>query len=232
MFVMDMPDIPPQYAPVVTAQASQGQHGNATADRTIGVCHLIENRPESRLSAVNSMEPIAAAWSYFKRQEHHVISDAEFKAAKLSLLQAPTHGTLEIDSTGGAAYFPTTHDYFGPDRATVLVEIGGYKVKVLYFFKVMQSVAPGSQEYDPYQDKKNCPQGEKWRMSLNPDDLNADLITFQSPVRWTGALAQSTQVSLNIADLPGTALGQTLATTITLDTNAADLARATVSGRS
>ena len=73
-----------------------------------------------------------------------------------------------------------------PDRATVLVEIGGYKVKVLYFFKVMQSVAPGSQEYDPYQDKKNCPQGEKWRMSLNPDDLNADLITFQSPVRWTG----------------------------------------------
>lgn len=52
MFVMDMPDVPPQYAPVLIAQASQPQRGSAVFDRTISVCHLIENQLESRLSVM------------------------------------------------------------------------------------------------------------------------------------------------------------------------------------
>lgn len=46
MFVMDMPDVPPQYAPVVIAQGVQIQPqasvGSAKIDRTIGVCQLID----------------------------------------------------------------------------------------------------------------------------------------------------------------------------------------------
>src|SRR6266581_6344851 len=169
MFAIDMPDVPPQYPPVVIAQASLAKQANTTADRTIGVCHLIENRPESRLSAKNSLGPVEWVWSYFKREEKQVFNRAELKAAKASLLQAPAHGTLEIGSTGGAAYFPTGPDYFGPDRATVLVEIGGLKVKVLYFFKVMQSVSGGSDQGSPQDDKKNCPKGEMWKISLIPN---------------------------------------------------------------
>src|SRR2546422_8096269 len=175
--MIDMPDVPPQYAPVMFAQASQARSGDAKTDRTSGICHLIENDPESRLSAKNSLSPVVTVWGYFQRQEHQRL---DHKNAKVSLLQAPEHGTLEdlgtfvkrrgaLVDTGmrNYSYVPASSDYFGPDRAMVLVEIGGYKVKVQYFFKVMQSVPGGSDQGSPQDDKENCPKGEMWRISVN-----------------------------------------------------------------
>lgn len=187
MFVMDMPDVPPQYAPVVIAQAPpQPQQGSAKVDRTIGVCHLIQNPPIPPGTAVNAMSPVTAVWSYLQTQEQFTpkqLTVDMFNTAKASVLQGPEHGELKVTPSGNYRYHPVS-DYYGPDRATVLVEIGGLKVKAMYFFKVGRSSWGGTEGYDPYWDEENCPQGPQWKISLNnPNDPTGQLLTFNSPTQ-------------------------------------------------
>ena len=143
MFAMDLPpDVPAQTAPVVIAMASQPKKDATKIDHTIGICHLIEN-PAGSPSAVNSLSPVTAVKIYLWNLEHRAIDKADLKDAKVSLLQSPKHGVLEFfEGTQSAGYLPSSIDYRGPDQATVLVEIGDRKVKVRYFFNVMQSTPP------------------------------------------------------------------------------------------
>jgi hypothetical protein len=198
MFVMDMPpDVPVQNTPVVIAMASHDKKAAAKADRTIGVCHLIENQPDSRYSAVNNISPLGQASVYLEKQEHLKL---DWKSWKLSVLQKPKHGTLEMGTSAGQ-YYPTP-DYFGPDRATFLVEIGKRKVKVLYFFKVMPEVAGGNDAYNPYYDKKNCPKGKVWKISLNPDDPSGSFFTSEQSFSIQNTL-NGFKPEIVFADLPG-----------------------------
>jgi hypothetical protein len=183
MFVMDMPDVPEQYAPVVIAQASQAQTSGKT-DRTIGVCQLIENRPESIRSAINGLSPLQSASIFFSSVENREVGIE----GKASVLQGPAHGTLEelggVDR-GGYLYIPMSN-FLGQDSATMLVEIGGFKVKVMYFFNVLEGVAD-----DMYEDGQFCPNGDVWKISLNPDDPNAPVYTFQHPAQLINPLASA-----------------------------------------
>ena len=216
MFVMDIPpDMPAQSTPVVIAMASHDKKGAAKTDRTIGICHLIENQPDSMYSAVNGLSPVLAVKSYIWKQEHILIDKADLKDAKVSILQKPKHGVLKDEGSGYYGYNPSNLDYRGPDRATVLVEVAGRKVKVKYFFKVMQSVPGGTEGY-----KKYCPKGEVWKISLNPDDPNGSFFTFEQNYSIQNTLS-SFQPEIVFADLPGNAVGQTIGNTITLDINAA-----------
>ncbi len=179
--MIDMLDMPPSYAPVVIAQASQAKPRNASTARTIGVCHLIENPPNPPGSAVNTMDPTLSAWTYLKRRERPTpnwLTVDEYKAARVSVLQDPAHGLVKDEGDGGYRYAPTP-GYYGQDRATLLVEIGGLKIKLMYFFKVMQGVPGGTEGNDPYNDKKLCPNGMYWKISLNPDDPSNGMISFQ-----------------------------------------------------
>ena len=131
----------------------------AKIERTIGVCHLIQNPPIPSGTAVNSLSPITSVWSYLKHQEilsPEQLTDEMFNTAKVTMLQGAKHGTLEYLGEGFFVYRPTS-GYYGSDRATLLVEIGGYKVKAMYFFKVGTSAWGGTEGYDPYLDKENCP---------------------------------------------------------------------------
>lgn len=209
MFVMDVPpDVPPQYAPVVIAQASQGQ-STASINRTIGVCHLIDARPEVQNWAVNTFGPSMAVSRYLSTSDLQAVGPE----GKVTLLQGPTHGNLEDlgsvvrDADTGAtrdtgirnyAYNPNAN-YLGPDSATFLVEIGDLKIKAVYFFKVMAKVPGGTEGYDPYDDKNNCPNGDTWRISFNPDDPNSPIYTFEHPYLYTSALEGYTNVNLTFA---------------------------------
>lgn len=221
MFFMNVPpDVPPQYAPIVVAEASQAKQ--QSKERTIGVCHLVESRPESRLSAVNALDPIGSVWRYLREQEQVILKDADFYAAKMTLLHAPKHGEVPLfESTQSGRYLPNVSDFEGSDQATVLVEIGGYKVKVIYFFKVMPDVPGSSDQGSPYEDKRFCPSGDVWKISFDENDPNAPIYTFTSPTQLTSALASVTQANLTFGDLPGEALGQSQGNTITLDLDAA-----------
>jgi hypothetical protein len=190
MFVMDMPDVPPQYAPVVIAQAPQAhpqaQPGSVKFNRTIGVCQLVSSSPDWQMTAVNGMSPLLAVSAYFENLEQKQVG----LEGKVTLLQGPEHGELEDE--GGLYYsYHSKADYEGPDRATFLVEIGGYKVKAEYYFKVAPKGVGGTEGYDPYEDRKNCPKGELWKISLNPDDPNVPIYTFQHPYQWTNPLADT-----------------------------------------
>ena len=220
MFAMDMPDVPPQYAPVVIAQAPQvpppAQQVSAKIDRTIGVCHLIQNSPNPPGTAVNALSPLGSVSDYMITVEKNYLG---LKGA-VTILEGPEHGELKVTPSGNYRYYPAS-DYHGNDRATFLVEIGGFKIKAIYFFKVGASAWGGTEGYDPYLDKENCPQGPKWKISLNPADSNDQLLTFNSSTQLTNYLAGVINANINIADLTDSAVGQTTGTTITLDTNAA-----------
>ncbi len=170
--MIDMLDMPPPYAPVVIAQASPSQLGNTTTDRTIGVCHLAQNT--QRDTAVNVISPLVSASLYLQERERKTL---DWKFWKVSVLQGPEHGVLEMGARGG--YYRATGNYIGSDHATLLVEIGDLKVNVIYFFKVSKGGIGGTEGYDPYEDKKNCPKGKTWKVSLNPNDPNGGLISFQ-----------------------------------------------------
>jgi hypothetical protein len=169
MFVMDVPNIPPQYAPMMIAQAVQAQGNADKSDRTVGVCSLVEN--PMRYTGINGIGPIGAAQVYFQSVERQEISPV----GSVRLLSSPRHGTLEprADAPGGYLYRPEA-DYFGPDRATFLVEMGGKKIRVEYFFRVLQGVADTY-----YEDKQYCPKGEYWKISLSRP--NSEYLTFDVP---------------------------------------------------
>ncbi len=180
MFVIDMPDLSTQDAPVVIAQASQAKQANATTDRTIGVCQLIENPPIPPETAVNIINPALSMLIYLerrKRLKREVITAEMYNAAKISISDGPAHGKLQNVGSDAYAYVPTP-DYYGQDRATVFVEVGGRTAKIIYFFKVLHGVGGGDQ--DPYKDKGNCPKGEMWKISLN---ANVGLLALQNRIR-------------------------------------------------
>lgn len=178
------PDVPPQYTPIVVAEAAQAK--NQTKERTIGVCQLVSSLPDDRLSAVNSLSVARAASNYLKNIEHKAIDDLAWTAAKMTLLEAPKHGELELHQpTQSAGYFSNVPNFEGTDQATVLVEIGGYKVTVKYFIKVMLGVGGGSEQGTPYDDKKNCPNGRVWKISHNLEELSTYNVSHNKPLEPT-----------------------------------------------
>ena len=259
MFIPDMPNVPPQDAPVMIAQANQAQQGDVTTTRTLGVCHAA---PNNHYSAENGIGPVASADFYLEQYEHRKV-DYNHPSGVVTVLQQPKHGVLRLlteadrgtffDSSAGSIdpadpgylYLPEL-GYEGKDSATLLVETGGVKVKVKYFFQAISGVL-GNDGVDKYCGSK----GMFWKISTTLDPNGNSTITsveYQSPLTsaadtaltdtaslasilglnfMTGAnaLGNSTAdpsgITLNLADLPGGAIGQTTGTNITLDTNAA-----------
>jgi hypothetical protein len=182
MLIMDMPNVPPQYAPVVIAQAEQAQPqlvvASAMAERTIGVCQLIQGA-DMPPSAFNGMSPTTAAWIYLRRVENlsKVVTEETLVNAKTTLLKGTTHGTLKYFGVNlGEAiyqYYPDS-GYKGADQATFLVEMGNYKVTLIYHFKVGGEFG-ATDGYNSYDDKKNCPNGRYWKISTT-QDANGSLV--------------------------------------------------------
>jgi hypothetical protein len=211
MVVMDAtPAAPAQFAQILIAQASRPQNAGKT-DRTIGVCQLIDARPELQEGAVNVFSPLRAANYYFKTVEQ------KYPGLKGSatLLQGPEHGELEdlgtlvtnqatgvVRDTGVRSYsYHPKPGYLGADHATFLVEIGSLKVKAVYFFKVLPRVGGGTEGSDPYKNRDNCPQGEMWKISLNPGDAATGEFTFNYPQPLPTFFANAPQANLTIADV-------------------------------
>jgi hypothetical protein len=162
MFPMATSDVPPQYTQMIVAQAPQPRQGASKPDRTIGVCNLVENpirMDGEHYSAANGFGPIGAAQVYFQSVENREIPGPGLAVVS----RKPQHGTLEPTSREEISYwYVPKGDYLGPDHATFLVELGGRKIKVEHFFRVMESVPELGHE-----DKRLCPRGLVWKISLN-----------------------------------------------------------------
>jgi hypothetical protein len=177
----ERPDLnfPPQNSPVMIAQASQGKQSAAKTDRTVGICQALSNPAldGAVATAENSLTPAGAATTYFLSFENRKVAGP----SKVTVLEYPKHGKLEdlgtfvtrngvqVD-TGKKTYdFIPESGYLGQDSATFLVEIGGYKLKMVYVFKV-------ATEVDNKKEELLCP-NSYWRISANFDASDNSNIT-------------------------------------------------------
>jgi hypothetical protein len=213
MFAMDVPpDVPAMYAPVVIAQAQKSQPataGSTAAVRTIGVCQLIENPPIPPMTAANVAAPAMTTWSYLTSVEKVKLSEDLAETAKTTLLDGAKHGVL-VEEGGGYYRYDPTPGYYGTDRATVLVEMGNYKVKVVIHFKVMQPGIGGTEGYDPYMQKENCPKGPQWKISQIAADFGADdLLAWQRSAELSSLISSASRSLVGFTDLAGFSVSQT-----------------------
>jgi len=145
MWIPDMPNVPPQDAPVMIAQANQDQSGSSSATRTLGVC---APSPNNNYSLENVSEPIHAASYYLEQIEKR----SPPASATTTILQAPKHGVLRLvteadgDTFGEGRFVPSDQlyvylpdsNYVGNDTAIIQVDFGnGLKVNVKYYFQAI-----------------------------------------------------------------------------------------------
>lgn len=192
MLIPDMPNVPPQYVPVMIAQANQAQPNDVATMRATGVCYPV---PSNYYSGENTLSPIVNAKAYFSIYEHKKVASSE--ATTVTVLQQPKHGILRLvteadrgvlfsSSSGPAnpdnpnyAYLPEK-GYLGKDSASFLIEIGGVQVKVVYFFQAVEGPLgnTGREDY--------CSEtGIRWKISSTIDANGNSTITsveYQSPV--------------------------------------------------
>src|SRR6266581_6965744 len=158
--MLDMPVFPPQNAPAVVAQASQPDRGDAKFDRTIGICHPIENSSDARGMHGSSLSPVLGVKNYFYAVEGRKIEGS----GKIRVQKPPAHGKLEsfLERSGeeNIEYLPTP-GYLGPDHATLVVNIGRLEVKAMYFFYVEEVL-------DNFSDKRLCPR-MYWKIALDSE---------------------------------------------------------------
>ncbi len=241
MFIPDMPNVPPQNVPVMIAQANQAQAGNPAKIRTLGVCSLV---PNHNYSLENVRDPILSVRDYLEAYEHRTAPGS----ATTTILQQPKHGVLRlvtqadvgtilpsggdpVDPAAALYFYLPDSNYVGKDTASIQVDFGnGLKFNVKFYFQATDVI---SNDWigDYYCGKT----GPYWKISSTLDANGNSTLTsveYQSPVIDTATLAATlsssvgslfgtTGITLNFADLPAGALGQTTGNAITLDTTAA-----------
>jgi hypothetical protein len=209
MFILDLPHTPPTQ---VSAPASYG---------TIGICHLSEN-PADPDDAVNMFSVPITVQNYFIANHK-----APPKNVTAKVVRAPAHGTLTSDQAGIFTYHPQT-GYLGPDRISILADIGGKELRMEYFVRVMTHVPDDDKEPDVFA-RGYCPvAAEVWKIGMISDGagnntLLVDALTSATQAASTVAASSSipSLIRIRIADLPGTTLAQTIGSEIVIDKDAA-----------
>ena len=153
---------------VLSSNISVASENESNFDYTFGVCFLVENQPVSLTNAKNGISPIILTWNHLTKNikvPPESITVDMYNNATLNIIKKPEHGNLALtESQRGAVYIPSDKNFYGVDHSTILVNLGEYRAKLLYSFKVMGQVEDSTEEYDPYKDKNNCPKGRIWKM--------------------------------------------------------------------
>jgi hypothetical protein len=202
MLVPDMPNVPPQFVPVLIAQANQAQPNDVTTIRALGVCQPVPNN-NNNYSLDNVEDPILSAIDYMQAFENKTVTGP----ATTVILQQPKHGVLRLvteadgnsfgEGTFVAAdqlyvYLPE-QGYVGKDSATIQVDFGnGLKVNVKYYFQAINGVLGNTGQIDL------CSKtGVYWKISSTLDSNGTSAITsveYQTPAT-RAAEATSTNVA-------------------------------------
>ncbi|MFA5243640.1 MAG: hypothetical protein WC392_14830 [Sulfuricella sp.] len=205
MFVLDQPDMPPSMPTIMVAEkANLGQQLVAGRLSTLGVCEILNLNRSSQVDVYSTI----VANMYFNTYKAKI--DAE--TAIVRVIRQPAHGSLEPNPGWNEARYVPNDGYTGKDFFILEVEGNGYKVRLQYFLLV---TADDGEVNNPACKTPGQIPGH-WKIFLNPaPDYTSDI---QPLLTYTGI---SNFITLNIADLPGTAVAQTSGPTITFDDNAA-----------
>lgn len=201
MFTMDVPYVPSHETPIVLAQADVAG-STPMPDFILNDCKETRStgNPQSAWRAVN---PAGMLRNYIQGRDNHIVELSEIK--NVTLLQGATVGkiTSVVDNTGRSWYrYDAPANYEGNDKAVFMAEYQGKRYKIVVELHVFEVVDESA---------SSCPPPK--------------LIKVTKPTSGASSYGQDyynlASVSVTFADLPGSAVGQTVGSTITLDTNAA-----------
>ncbi len=202
MFILDTPNVAPESAPAMIAQVNQANKTKAISERMLGVCHVVPNYqplPSPGGQGEYVIDPITQAKEYFNLFEHRIVAGS----ANSTILSTPRNGELAIDG-GVYAYLPKA-GFIGKDSATVLVEIGGYKVKVKYFFQAVNHEL-GNNGFEEACQKT----GYRWKISRASDVLNEQASTEKVQLDASSLTSKISGIPVSFSMLAGTAVGETV----------------------
>ena len=206
MFTVDIPYVPVQDTPIVLAQAATTAAGGATSspDYLLKTCMEVSSSTASR-AVPNLVDAAGMLVVQIGNREHRYIDPAT-ATVKLILLENAKHGEL-VPETSGSGWVSYTYSskpgYLGKDEAVFLAEFQGKRYKVVVNLVVSKDLIenPLTSDMTPV-----CPEPQLIKIKSKPS---------------SGSPGYDLNPIITIADLPGTAVGQTTANTITLDTDAA-----------
>ncbi|EXI82125.1 MAG: hypothetical protein AW10_00811 [Candidatus Accumulibacter appositus] len=143
---------------------------------TIGVCVLsptlgrMQHGGNSPFSNGRDIYPKDSAGQIFPDARFDGNLQADIEAARVQILKQPKHGQILIRDGFRFQYLPQD-GYTGNDEATLLVNIGGKNVRVVYFITVLDistATRDDDQNYN-YREAytKHCEKSE-WRIFYNP----------------------------------------------------------------
>lgn len=177
MLIADMPQFPADDITTTTKQSvEQQQNIKATAPEsiygTMGVCivsptlgRMQHDDDYSPFSNGIDIHPRESGGQIFPEARFDGNLQADIEAAKVQILKQPKRGIILTKDGLRFKYVPED-GYTGKDAATVLVNIGGKRVKVVYFIKVLDVSIQTKDDYENYEKvyRRHCNMGE-WRIS-------------------------------------------------------------------
>ncbi len=189
MLIMDMPNVPPQAAPVLMQIATVAQKTPSKPDPeslygVMGVCvvspTLAKMGMGSNSSLTNglSLYPQGTALRRIPEASDDVALQMAAKEASVQILQQPKHGVI-VSKDGDFNYVPN-EGYVGNDKVVFLVNIDGRNVKTVYYIKVVDATLT-SRSFDELY-KKYCPAETDWRISFNTIEANSIVSTLTEGV--------------------------------------------------
>ena len=139
MFIMDVPYVPAQDAPIVLAQAATPS-ATPSADFILNGCKETEHTTDPR-SAMRGVDPASMLRNYIENRGTRLIELSEIK--NLTMLQGTQHGKIfsEIDNVGLTSYhYDPAPGYLGDDQAIFMAEFEGKRYKIVVDIKVLDVV--------------------------------------------------------------------------------------------
>jgi hypothetical protein len=136
MFIMDVPYVPVQTAPLVLAQAAAGSN-TPPADFILNACQETDDTTPS-WSAMRVVDPSFMLKNYIEGRD--VPAPVNLADIKTTLLQGTRHGKIatEVDNTGLSSYrYDPDSGYLGRDKAVFLAEYAGKRYKINIEIKVL-----------------------------------------------------------------------------------------------
>ncbi len=118
-------------------------------------------------------------------------------------------------TTGGGEFtYRPDRGYYGQDKVVALVELGAYRVKVVYFIQVVNDENVGD---DQASILKHCgSKGSQWKISFPTTTVDPTSLQF-----FVDQAGIDRSVSVLVAELTAATVGKTTGQAITLDDNAA-----------
>jgi hypothetical protein len=194
---------------IVVAQNNSGQLRKDGLYGVVGVCTPVYDSVipvwEGSVAYLDPMGPALFMFAY--RGDDDVLNSLEQKVdttSSLNLIEKPKHGTIGFREYGQTFFYKANTGYEGKDRAVFLAEFGGYRIKVIYYFKVINEKVDLINKRET--DEKHCPQYHWgiWPQSSDPANW------YQNPSLQTLLMGAKAALT-GFADLPGVALAQTSA---------------------